>query len=153
MTIEHPEGAGDPDFRFNISSMASAKAAMDRLGMIEHGLVPPMPDREDFGLTYHEACVLEGEQLPPAVIAFRAAVQSAFDWQTDDPAGIPEHKLGHTNDGWLVTPAEIHAALAVLEGQPASAKVGTFAEKYSESWAEWCDYLTRAAAHGGFRVE
>jgi hypothetical protein len=41
-----------------------------------------------------------------------------LEWQAEQPAGIPEFKIGGSSDGWLVTPAEIRAALAALEAHP-----------------------------------
>lgn len=154
MTIEQPDGAGDPDYRFNASSMGPAKAAMDRLGMLSHDHEAPWPRLEDFGLTTAEVYAAQGPgapERPETVRAYLAAQAAAFEWQAEQPTGIPEYKIGHGNDGWLVTPAEIRAALTALEGQPESAKAGTMAEE--PRWDEWIDYLRRAEAHGGFRVE
>ncbi|MFG2908478.1 hypothetical protein ACGF13_25850 [Kitasatospora sp. NPDC048286] len=152
MTIERPEGAGDPEYRFNLSGMGPAKRAMDRLGMLSHGHEPlPWPRIEDFGLTAADFAAERAGEVSPAVLAFRAASRAVSDWQAERPTGIPDYKIGGTNDGWLVTPAEIRAALAALAAQPASARAGTFAR--TPRWEGWVDYLTRAAAHGGFRVE
>ncbi|MFL9680689.1 hypothetical protein [Streptomyces sp. KL110A] len=154
MTIEQPDGAGEPGYRFNASSMGPAKAAMDRLGMLSHEHEAPCPRLEDFGLTMGEVYAAQGPgapERPEPVHAYLAAQAAAFEWQAEQPTGIPEYKIGYGNDGWLVTPAEIRVALTALEGQPESAKAGTMAE--DSRWDEWIDYLRRAEAHGGFRVE
>lgn len=153
MTIERPDGAGDPDFRFNLSSMGPAKAAMDRLGMLSHEHDAPRPRPEDFGLTLdaiYAAQSRHAPKIPEPVRAFLAAEQAALEWEAEQPTGIPEYKIGHGNDGWLVTPGEIRAALAVLEARPESVKVGLSGQH--PRWVEWIDFLERAAEHGGFRV-
>lgn len=154
MTIVRPDGAGDPDYRFNASSMGPAKAAMDRLGMLSRDHQAPWPRPEEFGLTLAEiyaAQAPDASEMPESVRAYLAAGRAAIEWEAEQPTGIPAYKIGHGNDGWLVTPAEIRAALTTLEAQPESAKAGTMAEH--PRWDEWIDYLRRAAAHGGFRVE
>lgn len=152
MTIERPEGAGDPEFRFNMSSMGPAKRAMDLLGMLSHNHEPPpWPRPADFGPPSADLSAVQSAETPESVRAYQAACEAVVEWQAEQPTGIPDYKIGGSNDGWLVTPAEIRAALAALEAQPKSAKAGTFAEH--PRWDEWIDYLRRAATHGGFRVE
>ncbi|MEV4190778.1 hypothetical protein [Streptomyces toxytricini] len=108
----------------------------------------PDPRPEDFGLTPEDLQDPGGGRSPEALAAYTAAWR---DWQAERPTGIPHYKIGEGNDGWLVTPAEIRAALAAFEAQPDAAKAGTMAEE--PRWDEWIDYLRRAAEHGGFRVE
>ncbi|MFJ7912913.1 hypothetical protein [Kitasatospora sp. NPDC096204] len=154
MTIERPQGAGDPEYRFDLSGMGLAKRATDRLGTLSHGHEPlplPLPRIEGFGLTAADFAAEPGGEVSPAVLAFRAACRAVSGRQAERPTGIPDYRIGGTNDGRLVTPAEIRAALAALAAQPASARAGTFAG--TPHWEEGVDYLTRAAAHGGFRVE
>ncbi|MEV7177433.1 hypothetical protein [Kitasatospora sp. NPDC093679] len=152
MTIERPEGAGDPEFRFDMSSMGPALRAMDRLGMLSYGHEPPAwPKSADFGLTSADFVGAADGRVSETMRTYEAACRAVAAWHAEPPTGIPDHKIGGTNDGWIVTPAEIRAALAALAAQPEEAKAGTFAEH--PRWDEWIDYLTRAAAHGGFRVE
>ncbi|MFJ7264379.1 hypothetical protein ACIQV2_29945 [Streptomyces globosus] len=147
MEIVEPEGAGDPEYRFNRSTMGYAKATMARLGMLSHEEAPD-PRPEDFGLTPEDLRDPGGGRSPEALAAYTAAWR---DWQAERPTGIPHYKIGEGNDGRLVTPDENRAALAAFEAQPDAAKAGTMAEE--PRWDEWIDYLRRAAEHGGFRVE
>lgn len=59
------------------------------------------------------------------------------------------HKLC-SNDGWLVTPAEIEAALSMLP--IVDGKYG-FPQQDEAPWfGSWINYLARAKSMGGFRV-
>ncbi|QKW22139.1 hypothetical protein HUT16_26450 [Kitasatospora sp. NA04385] len=151
MTIEQPGGAGDPDYRFNVSSMGPAKRTMERLGMLSSEEPPPWPEFADFEVVSADFVTASRGEESESMRAFHAAGRAVVDWQAEQPTGIPGYKIGGGNDGWLVTPAEIRAALAALEAQPESVK----AEAVSQypRWEEWIDYLQRAATHGGFRVE
>lgn len=104
-----------------------------------------------FGLTSADFVDAADGRVSEAMRTYEAACRAVAAWHAEPPTGIPDHKIGGTNDGWIVTPAEIRAALAALAAQPEEAKAGTFAEH--PRWDEWVDHLTRAAAHGGFRVE
>jgi hypothetical protein len=59
---------------------------------------------------------------------------------------IPVHKLW-TNDGWLLTPDELAAA---LPHAPSSALDRR--QRPIPWWAQWLDYLDTARGHGGVRV-
>jgi hypothetical protein len=63
-----------------------------------------------------------------------------------DAQVIPVHKLW-TNDGWLLTPAELTAA---LPRAPASATDRR--QRPIPWWHQWLDYLDTARGHGGVRV-
>jgi hypothetical protein len=63
-----------------------------------------------------------------------------------DAQVIPRHKLW-TNDGWLVTPSELTAAL-----QHAPEVAMDRRQRPIPWWHQWLDYLDGARGHGGFRV-
>jgi hypothetical protein len=77
--------------------------------------------------------------------------------------GISGYKLC-SNDGWLVTPEELHNALSVYQSRAADrAEVmhQTFQLEFytpedskwlSGYWRQWIAFLKRAEKHGGFRV-
>ncbi|GHO60047.1 hypothetical protein KSB_85220 [Ktedonobacter robiniae] len=69
------------------------------------------------------------------------------DVQAEIPTGIPAYKFG-SNDGWLVTPDELSAALAAYDACIAD---GVEPPAFTW-WGDWINYLRRAASHGGFRV-
>ncbi|MFD4394385.1 hypothetical protein [Kitasatospora sp. NPDC058478] len=68
-----------------------------------------------------------------------------------DPAGIPDSKLTRPGN-WLISPAEITAALATYDALPDSVRrtVEDPADGYP-AWLTWLAVLRRAAAHGGIR--
>lgn len=59
--------------------------------------------------------------------------------------GIPIHKFC-SNDGWIVTPAEIRAALAQAD------RVSEPAIAIPEWWEDWLNWMKLAADHDGFEV-
>ena len=63
-----------------------------------------------------------------------------------DAEVIPRHKLW-TNDGWLITPEELDAA---LPHAPTSALDRR--QRPIPWWRQWLEYLDGARGHGGFRV-
>lgn len=84
----------------------------------------------------------------------RAPAGCTTEWTPDKPTGIPVDKLC-SNDGWLVTPAEIRAALAsygTLDPRDEAHILDECQVADPEYWGRWIDYLRRAADRGGFRV-
>ncbi|BAJ32258.1 MULTISPECIES: hypothetical protein [Kitasatospora] len=151
LTFERPDGAGDPAYRFDSAGMRPVRRTMERLGMLSYDEPPPWPSPTEHGLTPADfAAALDG-RTSERMRAFRSACRVVTDWAAERPTGIPAYKFGGTNDGWLVTPAEIRSALATLAAHPAWAR--TVVLRGQPSWTEWIDYLERATAHGGFRVE
>jgi len=63
-------------------------------------------------------------------------------------------KIYGTNDGWIITPAEIRAALNACERHPDRDTVYTTMNGLWDGgrWQAWIDYLTRAAEHHGIEV-
>lgn len=135
-------------FRLNIWGMGEARQIMDRAGMLDlhRPEAARWPKDEDHGVTPEMWNDWDGEpddKTPAELRAYLAACAVVTDSQRDVPTGIPLHKLG-TNDGWLVTPDEIGAALAALGDKQLP--------DAPQWWAAWVDWLRYAQAHGGFRV-
>jgi hypothetical protein len=63
-----------------------------------------------------------------------------------DAQVIPRHKLW-TNDGWLITPDELTAALPHAPTTALDRR-----QRPIPWWRQWLDYLDTARGHGGFRV-
>ena len=134
----HPEYA-----RLNIWGMEKYKSAMLDLGMAHYSGTPKIdwselhaidPD-EDWD-KYEATC----DRL------------TAPHGNTDSPT-IPSHKLS-SNDGWVVTPDEIKAALDAWERQKdgRGLKAETIDLIQADHWSKWIEYLHLASEHGGFRV-
>jgi hypothetical protein len=65
--------------------------------------------------------------------------------------GIPLYKVYSTNDGWIVTPAEITAALARYNVCGRDPNYGGH-EGWVVYWRQWIAFLRGAATHDGFTV-
>lgn len=167
--LQHEEASY---FRLNIWGMSHYHAAMAELGMVYRSRSPHFPDPA----TYHGNAVEDelwwgavehfehGEALPEGLGAemVEAARRYAADCletrrrHPDLGQVIPEHKFG-SNDGWVVTPEEIRAALAVYEATPAelvNQVVGTHIGdgERRDYWDRWIAYLRLAVSHDGFEV-
>jgi hypothetical protein len=101
----------------------------------------PWPDHDDFDdeTTYN--------QTRRPLLTFHAA---------NEPDTIPIHKLC-PNDGWIVTPDEIRAALAAWDARAAGASTPALDEHTrdtigGEYWSEWIAWLRLATDHDGFEV-
>ncbi|KOG53140.1 hypothetical protein ADK76_28925 [Streptomyces griseoflavus] len=138
-------------FRLNIWGMGEARSAMETLGMLTQLAPPPTPNPQDYGTTADELWDygLDDEGAPETVRAFRAATQVVVDSSAEHPTGIPAYKFS-SNDGWLVTPAEIDAALGWWAVAPR--KIQREITTQLDWWPEWIRYLRRARDGGGFRV-
>lgn len=123
-------------FRLNIFGMHRYMGGMDELGMLDWEAREP-----DFG-TLPER---QGEEDE----AYEEAVEALVTRTAERPRGLPGYKFG-TNDGWLVAPAEIEAALKDYKRPDAD----FFARHEIEEdyWDEWIQFLRRAVERGGFRV-
>lgn len=80
----------------------------------------------------------------------RRANQAARDRAVEQPTGIPAYKFA-SNDRWLVSPAEITAALAVYDGLAQAEQDELFGSL--GDWDGWIAFLRRAVDRRGFRVE
>lgn len=135
------------DFRLNIFGMSRYRTAMFELGMMHASTYPVSSD--------------EWETLPEYEDdSDEAAYYEAKDKLTARHGDstlptLPSHKFG-SNDGWLVTPDEIRAALAKWDEwnsedhQDVDAEVTEVIS--SDYWGKWIAYLRLAADHDGFRV-
>lgn len=158
-------------FRLNIWGMSRYASAMLALGMVYDSRSPAFPPAWDyrgeadetlwFGVVDH---VEDGEARPDAatdelVARARAYVEEAGKVRRHHPDGgdvIPVHKFG-TNDGWVVTPDEIKAALAVYDALPVERVEDVLAEEVGHGerrdyWDRWIGWLELAVDHDGFEV-
>jgi hypothetical protein len=168
------EIAGSPDgrpeyFRLTVFGMAKAVGLMSMLSMADSTVLEKrLPTAADFDLDYVPQRFDEkGNRIDYAPDSTEERFLSAVERERDGDSGcrIPFYKL-RTNDGWLVTPAEIERSLARYEECFAHfAKlpsdlpwvviedgVWTGELETVEWWGEWIEYLRAAAGHGGFRV-
>ncbi|MGW1769844.1 hypothetical protein ACWCQL_38085 [Streptomyces sp. NPDC002073] len=143
-------------FRFGVGSMGAACHLMTGLGMLSLEEEPEWPAINEKG--FSEA--LEALRTDPEDAAARKTVQAAMDRvegvheaiRTADPGGpgIADYKL-MSNDGWLVTPREITAALKAYENAPPADREAA-ARELGPHWTSWIAFLTRGRDRGGFRV-
>lgn len=141
-------------FRLNVWGMGEARAAMCRLRMVLDVGHAEFPTHEQYGVTdemsqydaeYNE---LPREDLAPQLRALLEHCDRVTDSQAESPIGIPIYKLG-SNDGWLVTPDEIAAALTQYDRATLD---DLDAVPDGDWWPKWIEYLRYAMKHGGFRV-
>lgn len=162
MTIEHDEKLKPNEryFHFNWAGMGVACKAMDQLGMLEDIIMPAWPKPEDHGLTSQQVWPdyddeLSGDAMhgfSPEVTAFTRLYEATRDQCVAKPTGIASYKFD-SNDGWLVTPTELQAALTRWRCHDNVAQAAArlvFAR--TNRWDEWIAYLERAMVFGGFRV-
>jgi hypothetical protein len=145
----HADGA-----RFHLSNrqMHDATTVMERAGMARPVPTPPFPRLADYGASDQEYehwldASDRGDPIQPSPTL--AAYLDALDRHQRanyDAEVIPTHKL-QTNDDWLVTPAELTAA---LPHAPTVARDRR--QRPIPWWSQWLDYLRAARGHGGFRV-
>ncbi|MFF4482965.1 hypothetical protein ACFY1A_38990 [Streptomyces sp. NPDC001520] len=139
-------------FRLGIWSMGECRAIMGHFGMLSLTEPPSEePSPEAFGISLNEFGQVT-EAAPESIRRFEEAMDSFLSWTPAQVDGIAVHKLG-SNDGWIVTAREIHAALAAYEEN--RGKDPAFLSQLIEEaswWPQWIDYLTAAAKHEGFRV-
>ncbi len=148
-------------FRLNDWGMGECRDLMFSFGMLTEEPAPHWPEPKWFGLTDddqltddpewyddpEERAAVEAKQTE-ADRAFRAAQRAVTEYDAGG-IGIPAHKF-YGNDGWLVTPRQITAALTAYEKAPQADKKA--AEAAHEWWPRWIAYLEFAKDQGGFRV-
>jgi len=145
----HANGA-----RYHLSNrqMSDAITAMEQAGMTRPVPVPPFPQPSSYGTSGDEYDawldgVDRGQPVQPSpeltyyLDALDAHLAANYDAQV-----IPRHKLW-TNDGWLITPDELDAALPQA---PATALDRR--QRPIPWWRQWLDYLDSGRSHGGVRV-
>ncbi|MGG8408242.1 hypothetical protein ACM614_17380 [Streptomyces sp. 12297] len=143
-------------FRFSIGSMGAARHLMTGLAMLSPEEEPEWPEIKEKG--FSEA--MEALRNDPDDAAARKTVQDVMDRaegvheaiRTADPdgPGIAAYKLT-SNDGWLVTPRELDAALKAYESAPSEDRAAA-EDEFGPYWTAWIEFLTRAQGRGGFRV-
>ncbi|MFJ9179400.1 hypothetical protein [Streptomyces sp. NPDC102360] len=143
-------------FRLNIWGMSRFRELMDQLGMVvsDYG-VPPWP-HEPEGVTWDEIDAAQngnGASKSPArpeVVTYLKQCEAHVTWHPEPAFGMALHKFA-SNDGWLVTPEEIEAALVGYRTH-AGSEVKVIVGDDVDYWLEWIAYLERAQHRGGFRV-
>ncbi len=121
-------------------------------GMLTDREEPHRPYLAEFDLKVEDfdGPMREGKVKPEKAEAFAAAQQAVQDRLDGyDPAttGIPRYKVAY-NEGFLIAPAEIAAALAAYDSHPAEQRREA---EQSNFWAEWIAFL-RKGASAGIRV-
>ncbi|WP_331732674.1 hypothetical protein [Streptomyces sp. NBC_00989] len=140
-------------FHLTTWAMSECRALMDHFGMLAAAQPPDRPAPEEYGTTPGEAVPAPaGGAAPVAVQRYRKALEARLSWTPPQPEGITAHKLGG-DEGWTVTPGEIHTALTAYETSRA-ANPALLSEVIEDAdwWPAWIDYLKHAAGHGGFRT-
>jgi hypothetical protein len=149
-------------FRLNIWGMSYFVAAMEQLEMLYWSSdSEPWPDRTARTVELMDAvrndlsfeATREEVKEAHAAIKYEAERLAAHPEPPKEYDGIPSHKFD-SNNGWLVTPAEIHAALATYNNIPSDMVDAVLEETKidREIWDRWIAYLTGATEHGGFEV-
>lgn len=143
-------------FRLNVWGMSRYREFMEQLGMVySESALPPWPDVPD-GLSYEDVEAAEapadGSNLPvrPEAMAYVKQRDAYVAWHSEPAFGIALHKFG-SNDGWLVTPEEIAAALESYRTH-AGDEVKVIVNDSLDYWLKWIAYLERAQRRGGFHV-
>ncbi|MGH3648049.1 MAG: hypothetical protein ACRDTM_12845 [Micromonosporaceae bacterium] len=150
---------GDGYLQLNLGGMGRLYEAMQQLGMLYDsrppGPWPPSPgahiEEIAYQLAYGEPTHATSEELRQA----RDYTETRRRHLRAHPRGghaIPGHKF-FTNDGWIVTPDEIKAALSAYEAAGAGAAERLLSTQNELNyWDRWIAYLRRAVDHEGFEV-
>jgi hypothetical protein len=153
--IQTPDGEpaeGDRNyFRFAYTAMPRTLDAMKNFGMLVELPIPSYPQLTEYGLegVDHRPGTKLDESTANRIAEFRTAYQAVKDASEPEPTGIPRYKLAF-NDGFLVTVAEITAALTTYDAYPGVAIAETHVG--DPVWGYWIAFLRRAQAHGGLRT-
>ncbi|WP_274558007.1 hypothetical protein [Streptomyces spiramyceticus] len=153
--IQNPDGTpreGDEHyFRFGWTTGHHAFEVMANFGMVTDTPMPAWPQLTAYGLTKGDFALGNdaSEATKQAIAKYREDWFAVRDWAEPEPTGIPSFKL-HFNEGRLITPQELSAALAAYEVHPnyaiAEMPVGDL------TWGRWTAFLRRARDLGGLRV-
>ncbi|MFD9792073.1 hypothetical protein ACFWXK_14105 [Streptomyces sp. NPDC059070] len=153
--IQGPDGRPAPGddhyFCINYFDMPRLLDVMDSFGMLVELPFPSWPELSAYGL---EKTHLQQEAEADAATAnriaeYRAAHQAVADACEAQPVGIPRYKLAY-NDGFLIPPAEITAALTAYEAHPHAAVAEL--PLGDPTWGHWMTFLRRAKDLGGLRT-
>jgi hypothetical protein len=132
--------------------MSDAITVMEHTGMARQVPTPPFPQPTHYGASSGEYDAWldasdRGETIQPSPTL--AAYLDARDQHLQanyDAKVIPRHKLW-TNDGWLITPDELEAALSHAPSSALDRR-----QRPIPWWRLWMEYLDGARGHGGVRV-
>ncbi len=162
MVVKPPNG--DHYFRLNISGMGRFCHAMHELGMLyasgSPAAWPTAPSQRIKELAYDLDSGEEPDGTPEELAQARAyaeAIRKHLAAHPFDGDVIPSHKFS-TNDGWIVTPDEIKAALAEYDSIDAETATRRLTQTVFtqpnelEYWFRWIVYLRRAVDYEGFEV-
>jgi len=137
---EPPEGAY---FRAASSGWGELVDEMTRQGMTYETPFPESrPQWEDYGVETDEDG--EPDESSDAYRAWLHDYEAVLAESEPDAPGLPTHKLAF-NEGFVLTPNEIDAALAHAARDPVTQDDPDF----TVFWCDWLDYLRRAAREGG----
>jgi hypothetical protein len=145
----HADGA-----RYHLSNrqMGDAITVMEAAGMARRVPTPPFPRPHDYGASsdeydaWQDATDRGDSTNPSPELTDYLHALDQHQRANYSAEVIPVHKLW-TNDGWLLTPDELDAA---LPHAPTSAVDRR--QRPIPWWTQWLDYLDVARGHGGARV-
>ncbi|MFG2847446.1 hypothetical protein ACGF12_30400 [Kitasatospora sp. NPDC048296] len=137
-------------FRLSERKLTQCREIMDRLRMLTAQEHPQWPGSEAFGLPRWQTLIAtDADSLTEALERFALAQEAVTDAEPQPVTGIPSHKLD-SKSGWLVTPAQIGAALTAWEASDEQERRAAVGEHH---WfSEWIAWLGKAQGRGGFRV-
>ncbi|MEU8919536.1 hypothetical protein AB0D10_01195 [Kitasatospora sp. NPDC048545] len=138
-------------FRQSAGGTAMLLTWMGEFGMLIEGDPAHRPYLAEFDLSPDDfdGPVGDGKIKPAKAQAFAAAQEAARQrLESYDPsaAGIPRYKVD-SNEGWLIAPQEITAALAAYDSHPAAERRDAERSGYCD-WPGWIAFLRRAVASG-----
>ncbi|MQY11478.1 hypothetical protein SRB5_15970 [Streptomyces sp. RB5] len=146
-------GTGNTFYFTHWATLALTVETMARFGMVTELPCPSVPEMSSYGLTVQDlefpSRTLPDPEIVRRLTEFQSAYQTVLDTAEATPDGIPSYKL--VNEvGFLVTTAEISAALASYEGHPDANN----AERPGSdpTWRIWVAFLRHARTQGGFRA-
>ncbi|MEO3978800.1 hypothetical protein [Streptomyces sp. CAU 1734] len=150
-TWEETDGTDRSVFLTDTRALAVTALAMAAVGMLAHGDPPPWPDPADFGITGAAISYRYDidHDLPEGVLDYLDACDRVLETSASRPLGIPCYKLA-SPDGWLITPAEIAAALGWFAVTPRD--IQRTATAHLPWWPRWIRHLKAGQQHGGLRV-
>lgn len=141
-----------PEIHFDMNVWMAGRIAtkMDRFGMLSDGEIEPdywprFPDGFDGFNLYTE----DVEDVDPSTVLPVVSYAAQCDEvrrRGAEGCGIPVWKIAGTNDGWIVTPAEIASAMsawyAADQPMPDDGDLAL--------WGRWIQFLAFAGINGGF---
>jgi hypothetical protein len=164
-------------FRLNIGGMGRYHTAMGLLGMLQTRSIdqtpPEWPESDTIGDDDWEAVYAEidnrlialsgGQQATDTTLPVRKTISDYADamirkltWTPTPVTGIYSECFS-SNDGWVVSPAQIDAALTTYrthtgETVKAALEKAGISEQGRDYWLKWLGFLQYAMNQGGFRV-